>query len=58
MKKLYTLREGEYDPTFLKALAIAVHLNKLDPAELEYWLAEERTQQWMAVELYKRFKPK
>lgn len=54
--KQYYLKEGNYDPTFLKALAMAVHLEKLEPEELEYWIDDEWTQLKMSQELYKRIK--
>lgn len=55
-KKPYYMPEGKYDPTFLKALAMAVHLDKLEPEELEYWFEAEWTQVQMSKELYKRIK--
>jgi len=53
-KKLYRLPEAKYDPTFIKALAMAIHLNLLEPGELEYWQDEGFSQAKMAKELYDR----
>lgn len=54
--KKYYLPEAEYDPTFLKALACAVHCDVLEPEELEYWFENEWTHLKMAKEMYKRVK--
>jgi hypothetical protein len=55
--KRYRLPDGAYDPTFLKALACAIHVDKLDPSELEFWFEDGRDQVWIAKELYSRVKP-
>ncbi len=55
-EKRYYLPEAEYDPTFIKALAMAIHTEQLEPEELEYWFENEWTQIKMAKELYKRLK--
>lgn len=55
-KEWYRLPTGEYNSTFLKALAMAVHLKKLDPSELEYFFAQSWSQSEIAKELYKRIK--
>lgn len=55
-KKLFYLAEGNYDPTFLKALACAVHMECLEPEELEFWIEENWSQEKMAKEMYKRIK--
>lgn len=54
--KYYTLPEGKYHPTFLKALAMAAHTETLDPSELDYWFETEWTQLEMAKEIYERVK--
>ena len=53
-KKMYVIRGDKYDPTWIKAVAMAIHLDKLDPAELEFWYENNWTQEEMAKELYKR----
>ena len=54
--KKYYLPEAEYDTTFLKALACAVHCEKLEPEELEYWFEEDWSLEKMAKEMYRRVK--
>lgn len=54
--KQYTIRGGKYDPTWIKAVAMAIHTEKLEPEELEFWFENDWSQQDMARELYKRLK--
>lgn len=51
----YDLPEGKYHPTFLKALACAIHVDKLTPNELAYMFTT-MTQYEIAVILYERVK--
>ena len=55
-KKIYKLKAGKYDPTFIKAIAMAIHLEILEPAELEFWQEGRRSQEDMSRELYTRIK--
>jgi hypothetical protein len=52
----YHLPKGEYPPQFLKALAMAVHRNVLDPSELDYWFSNNWSVREMTVEMYNRVK--
>jgi hypothetical protein len=52
----FTLPKNDYHPSFLKALAMAVHRNKLTPTELDYFFENKWTQLEIAKELYKRVK--
>lgn len=55
-KEWYHLPKGEYNSTFLKALAMAVHEHKLDPSELQYFFDQKWTQYEISKELYDRVK--
>ena len=55
-KPTYKLKAGKYDPTLIKAIAMAIHLELLEPAELEYWQENRKSQEDMARELYERIK--
>ena len=53
-KKLYRLPDAKYDPTFRKALAMCIHIEKLEPAELDFWFENGVKQAVMAKEMYAR----
>lgn len=53
-KEWYHLPTMQYDSQFLKALAMAVHCEVLDPSELQYWFDSKWTLQEMTVEMYNR----
>lgn len=55
-KEWYYLPKGEYDSQFLKALAMAVHCDLLDPSELQYWFKNNWTLKDMTLEMYNRVK--
>jgi hypothetical protein len=56
VKEWYHLPKGEYNTQFLKALAMAVHCEVLDPSELEYWFDNHWSLKEMTVEMFKRVK--
>jgi hypothetical protein len=55
-KEWFHFPKGEYNTTFLKAVAMAVHIDKLSPAELQYFFDEGWSQSRISKELYKRIK--
>jgi len=56
-KDWYYFPKGEYSSQFLKAVAMANHMGKLDPAELQYWFDNKWSQKEITVALYNRVKP-
>lgn len=52
----YFLPSHEYPAQFLKALAMASHAGKIDPAELQYFFDSKWTIREITVELYNRVK--
>lgn len=55
-KDWYYFPKGEYSAQFLKAVAMANHVGKLDPAELQYWFDAKWSQKEITVALYNRVK--
>lgn len=55
-REWFYLPKGQYDPQFLKALAMASHCKVIDPAELQYWFDHKWSQKEMTVEMYNRVK--
>ncbi len=53
-KKLFKLKEDAYDPNFIKIVACAIHLELVEPAELEYWQENGWKQFKIAKELRER----
>ena len=47
---------GEYDVTFIEALACAVHLKLIEPEELVYFFERKWSNKEIAKELYDRVK--
>lgn len=55
-KDWYYFPKGEYSSQFLKAVAMANHVGKLDPTELQYWFDNNWSQREITLELYNRVK--
>lgn len=55
-KDWYYFPKGEYSSQFLKAVAMANHVGKLDPSELQYWFDNNWSQKEITVALYNRVK--
>lgn len=53
-KDWFYFPSGEYNPTFLKAVAMASHIGRLSPTELQYFFDEGWSQAKIAKELYER----
>jgi hypothetical protein len=52
----FYLPEGEYSDVFIKVLAMAIHLELLQPSELTYMLETGKTINSITEELGKRIK--
>jgi hypothetical protein len=55
-KLVFHLSEGDYSETFIKILAMAIHLDLVIPSELTYWLENDRTIDRITLELSNRIK--